>query len=38
LGLTVVRKVAEAHGGQLTARNREETKGALFRLEVPLLD
>lgn len=38
LGLTVVRKVAEAHGGTLTATNREETGGALFRLEIPLLE
>jgi signal transduction histidine kinase len=37
LGLTVVRKVAEAHGGRLSARNQENKGGALFRLEVPHL-
>ncbi len=37
LGLTVVRKVAEAHGGRLSARNQENKGGATFRLEVPHL-
>lgn len=31
LGLTVVRRVAEAHGGKVTVENRE--KGAAFRVE-----
>ena len=38
LGLTVVRKVAEAHGGSLHATNQENAEGALFRLQVPLLE
>ncbi|GEM44964.1 sensor histidine kinase [Deinococcus cellulosilyticus] len=35
LGLSVARKVAEQHGGQLTVRNRPEG-GAEFKLSIPL--
>lgn len=35
LGLSIVRAVAQAHGGEVTAENRE-AGGALFRVRLPL--
>jgi two-component system, OmpR family, sensor histidine kinase ChvG len=37
LGLSISRQIVEAHGGTLTARNKEinEGKGAIFRMELP---
>jgi two-component system sensor kinase FixL len=37
IGLSVSRRIAEAHGGQLTA-SRNENGGATFRLTLPLVD
>jgi two-component system sensor kinase FixL len=37
IGLSVSRRIAEAHGGQLTA-SRNEKGGATFRLTLPLVD
>ena len=36
LGLTIVRLVAEFHGGQVTADNRESGDGVVFKLVLPL--
>jgi two-component system sensor histidine kinase KdpD len=37
IGLSVCRGLVEAHGGRLTARNREGG-GAVFRITLPLQD
>jgi signal transduction histidine kinase len=34
LGLTLVRKIAEAHGGRVYAANRRDAAGARFTLEL----
>ena len=36
LGLLVSRKIVEAHGGNLTASNSPELKGAKFEIQIPL--
>ena len=36
IGLVLCRQIAEAHGGALTLRNREERKGCEARLTIPL--
>ena len=35
IGLVLARQVAEAHGGTLTLRNREDATGCLARLVIP---
>ena len=34
LGLSLVQRIAEAHGGTVTARNREDGKGAIVGFSV----
>jgi two-component system sensor histidine kinase KdpD len=36
LGLAICRGIVEAHGGQITAANREDGGGAVFRISLPL--
>jgi PAS domain S-box-containing protein len=36
LGLTIVRRLVELHGGTVTAANRRDQPGAIFRLCLPL--
>lgn len=36
LGLSLALKIAQAHGGTITAANREGTSGAVFTLQLPL--
>jgi signal transduction histidine kinase len=36
LGLTLCLRIAEAHGGSLTAANRPENQGAVFRVKLPI--
>lgn len=36
MGLALAAKLAEAHGGNLTAANRADTSGAIFTLRLPL--
>jgi nitrogen fixation/metabolism regulation signal transduction histidine kinase len=36
IGLVLARQVAEAHGGTLTLRNRDDASGCLARLVIPL--
>ena len=38
LGLFVAEGIVRAHGGALTARNRADGSGAIFRLELPIAD
>jgi signal transduction histidine kinase len=35
LGLHIVRSIVESQGGTVTAGNREDTAGAVFRIELP---
>ena len=35
LGLTIVKKIIEAHGGKVFAQNRQESKGAFFKFTLP---
>jgi signal transduction histidine kinase len=37
IGLALGRQIAEAHGGTLTLRDREETRGAIALLRLPLV-
>jgi two-component system, LuxR family, sensor kinase FixL len=37
VGLTISRRIIEAHGGQIWAENRHEG-GACFRFTIPALD
>jgi signal transduction histidine kinase len=36
IGLVLARQVAEAHGGTLTLKNREDAAGCLARLVIPI--
>ncbi len=35
IGLSIVRRIVEAHGGTVTARNRTDRSGAEFRIDLP---
>jgi signal transduction histidine kinase/ActR/RegA family two-component response regulator len=35
LGMAIVRHLVEAHGGEVTAANREDARGALFTVRLP---
>jgi signal transduction histidine kinase len=35
LGLYIVRLIAEAHGGQATARNRDDGRGVVVSVALP---
>jgi len=36
IGLVLSRQIAEAHGGELTLKNRAETRGCEARLRLPI--
>ena len=36
LGLAMVKRIVEEHGGRVEAGNREGTRGAIFHLRLPL--
>lgn len=36
LGLSIARRIAEQHGGRVTAANRRNARGALFTMRLPL--
>ena len=36
LGLAICRAIVRAHGGEITARNRQENSGVIFRLRLPV--
>ncbi len=36
LGLAMVKRIVEEHGGRVEAGNRDGTHGAVFRLRLPL--
>lgn len=36
LGLSIVKNIVELHGGQVSARNREDGRGAIFEIILPL--
>ena len=36
LGLSIARRIVEQHGGTLTASNKRDAQGALFRITVPV--
>ena len=36
LGLAMVKRIVEEHGGRVEAGNRDGARGAVFRLRLPL--
>ena len=36
LGLAMVKRIVEEHGGRVEAGNRDGTRGAVFRIRLPL--
>jgi two-component system sensor histidine kinase KdpD len=36
LGLSIARQLIEAHGGEIVARNREDTRGSRFSIRIPM--
>jgi len=36
IGLVLARQIVEAHGGSLTLENRDDAKGCVARLRLPL--
>ncbi len=37
LGLYIVRLIAEYHGGEVRAQNREDAQGAVFTVRIPIV-
>jgi len=36
LGLSIARQLVEAHGGEIIAQNREDTRGSRFSIRIPI--
>jgi two-component system sensor histidine kinase KdpD len=36
LGLSIARQLIEAHGGEIIAQNREDTRGSRFSIRIPI--
>jgi two-component system sensor histidine kinase KdpD len=36
LGLSIARQLVEAHGGEIVAQNREDTRGSRFSIRIPI--